>query len=107
MRKKTFVLHLVLAIGVLAACDSKTKSVDSCGDGFVDPSEDCDGSALNGASCSSLGHYDELGQLACRVDCTFDTTACGGRCGDGVIDAGDQEECDGTNLNANSCQSFN
>src|SRR3989338_8880514 len=26
-----------------------------CGDGFIDPGETCDGSALNGATCSSQG----------------------------------------------------
>ena len=107
MRANTYPILIFVALFSMFACDSGTKSVDSCGDGFVDPGEDCDGSALNEASCASLGHYNMVGQLACKPDCTFDTTACGGRCGDGTIDAEEGEACDGTNLNANSCQSFN
>ena len=46
----------------------------SCGDGNVDAGEDCDGSDLNGATCTSLG-FDE-GTLACDTSCGFETTSC-------------------------------
>lgn len=49
-----------------------------CGDGFVDPNEECDngeyGENLGDQSCQTLGHDD--GDLACNADCTFDETDC-------------------------------
>ncbi len=47
---------------------------DICGDGVVNGFEECDGSDLNGASCTSLGY--DAGALACGDDCTFDTSDC-------------------------------
>jgi hypothetical protein len=71
-----------------------------CGDGTLDALEVCDpGDAthpadLGGATCQVLGYHP--GTLACRSDCRFDFTGCGGRCGDGVKDP--TEQCDGTDL---------
>lgn len=45
-----------------------------CGDGFIDPSEDCDGAALNSQTCVTLGHLS--GTLTCSTACAFVTTAC-------------------------------
>ncbi len=45
-----------------------------CGNRVREEGEDCDGIALGGASCTSLGFL--RGTLACRADCSFDTTAC-------------------------------
>jgi hypothetical protein len=103
-------LHTLL-IAALAffplACDNGPKTVDSCGDGFVDPGEDCDGANLNGASCASLLFYDTEGRLACSTDCKFITTECGtARCGDGMIQDDEGEHCDGTELGGASCLSL-
>lgn len=87
----------------LAACDTKTRTVDACGDGFIDPAEACDGAELGGATCRSLGHYRPEGTLQCLPDCTFDVGDCGGRCGDNAVDHADGEECDGDNLDDASC----
>ncbi|MBU1510753.1 DUF4215 domain-containing protein, partial [Myxococcota bacterium] len=84
------------------SCDTKTKTVDPCGDGFVDPGEECD-STVGEFTCGSLGHYNLTGTLTCAANCTFDRTDCGGRCGDNSVDASDGEDCDGGNLNSNSC----
>jgi hypothetical protein len=46
----------------------------ACGDGFVDPSEDCDGSDLDGGSCSSEGF--DSGSLSCGSSCSYDTSSC-------------------------------
>jgi hypothetical protein len=46
-----------------------------CGDGYVDPGEQCDGAELAEATCESLG-FDAGGTLACTAACTFDTAAC-------------------------------
>lgn len=53
-----------------------------CGDNIVDPGEICDGTALNGLSCSDFGQI--LGELACLQDCSaYDDSDCsGGQCVD-------------------------
>ncbi len=91
---------------VLSSCDTKTKTVDACGDGFIDPAEACDGADLGQATCGSLGYYRTEGTLACRSDCTFNLDDCGGRCGDNTVDHGDGETCDGDNLDDASCLSL-
>ena len=58
----------------LISCDLKTKSVDNCGDGFVDPGEACDGAELNGSNCAMLGYYNQTGSLTCTPSCRYDTS---------------------------------
>ena len=87
-----------------SACQ-KTTTTDACGDGFVDPGEQCD-SSTGGATCQSLGYYDVQGALSCTSKCVFDDSDCGGRCGDNVVDVDHDEQCDGTNLNGSSCQAL-
>jgi len=55
------------------ASDSGDESLD-CGNGVVNYDEDCDGADLNEETCISLGA--DVGQLACRSDCTFDLEGC-------------------------------
>jgi hypothetical protein len=76
-----------------------------CGDGKVDPGEECDLQDLNDTTCSDLGHGG--GVLLCTLSCTFDTGLCtpAAGCGDGAADPG--EECDGSDLNDATCTSFN
>ncbi len=74
----------------------------ACGDGSIDAGEQCDGSDLNGSSCTSLGFTD--GALGCRTSCFYDMSACTGVCGDGSVNAG--EHCDGGDLNGSSCTSL-
>ncbi len=70
-----------------------------CGDGTVNgPSEQCDGTDLDGQTCVTQGFGS--GTLACTSSCTFDTSGCS-PCGNGVVDSG--EDCDGTNLNGQTC----
>jgi len=46
-----------------------------CGDGMINPNEQCDGANLNGFDCMSLGAGG--GTLACDpMSCTFDTSMC-------------------------------
>jgi len=45
-----------------------------CGDGTVDPGEECDGSNLNGMTCETQGF--EFGDLSCNSSCSFDTSGC-------------------------------
>ncbi|MBU1511293.1 hypothetical protein KKD52_13110, partial [Myxococcota bacterium] len=74
----TLLTLTVIAPWLLGACDTKTKTVDSCGDGFLDPGEACDGSQMTATTCDELGYYDQQGVLTCRSDCTFDLSVCTG-----------------------------
>jgi hypothetical protein len=77
-----------------------------CGDGVVTEPEDCepgDPPDLAGKSCATEGFYDAPG-LACNADCTFDTTACTGWCGDGETNG--PEGCDGADLADMTCLDF-
>ncbi len=74
-----------------------------CGDGIIDTDEECDGTNIGGASCTSLGYHG--GTPLCTESCTLDLTPCiaTGRCGDSLIQDEHGEECDGTNLDGASC----
>lgn len=92
---------------VTSACTG-SGSLLSCGDGVLDPGETCDGTAMAGASCETVGSFNG-GSLSCRSDCTgYDTSGCttlgGSGCGNNSLDAG--EVCDGSALNGESCQSL-
>jgi len=87
-------------------CVPAVKGTAYCGDGTIDPSEDCDVTNLAGASCTSLGF--QPGTLACAAGCTFDTSGCPlnpppGTCGNGSIEGG--ESCDGVDLGGATCAS--
>ncbi len=78
----------------------------ACGDGELQVgTEECDSSALGGATCESLGYYG--GTLGCNSDCTYNIASCeaAGQCGDGELQAG-TEECDGTQLGGTTCTSL-
>jgi hypothetical protein len=45
-----------------------------CGNGAIDNNEQCDGSNLNGQSCSSFGY--SQGTVSCTASCTLVTTQC-------------------------------
>ncbi len=80
----------------------------SCGDGAIQSAcaEKCDGAALGGATCKSLGYYCSTGAgLACGANCTYSASACvSGSCGDGVIQSACGEVCDKTALGGQTCQ---
>ncbi len=67
-----------------------------CGNGLIEPPEDCDSEDLVGETCASLGY--EGGTLACANNCAFDTSGCtsNAECGDGIV--APDEECDDGNL---------
>ncbi|MBU1244586.1 SUMF1/EgtB/PvdO family nonheme iron enzyme [Myxococcota bacterium] len=105
MKNRTILLPLLTVCLMLIACDTKTKTVNSCGDGFLDPGEACDGDQMSVTTCAELGYYDQTETLTCQSDCTFDLAVCtGGRCGDGNIQAGEGEQCEGEDLNGTSCE---
>lgn len=104
-------------------CCSPTgiQPTNTCGNGRIDPGEECDGSLLPFTSC--LNHVDLCtgGSVLCypsgyidngvNKECKLNINACtgcqaSGICGDGVIN-NLYERCDGTNLNGLTCSSFN
>ena len=91
--------------GPLAAGDGgaypDTQPWPKCGDGKINGSDQCDGAALGGKNCQSLGFAG--GSLSCHGNCTFNTAGCY-KCGDGKINGSDQ--CDGGALGGKTCQSL-
>lgn len=47
---------------------------DSCGNGLINPGEQCDKGDLGGATCESEGYMS--GALKCSLACTFDSSGC-------------------------------
>ncbi len=62
-----------------------------CGDGQVTGIEQCDGSDVP-TTCEDIGYYG--GTATCSIYCELDQSTCAGRCGDGIVQAG-EEDCDG------------
>jgi hypothetical protein len=75
----------------------------NCGDGLIDPGEECDAGDLGEATCESLGYTS--GTLACLPTCQLEVAGCesdSGTCGNALIDPG--EECDGDKLAGATCE---
>jgi hypothetical protein len=93
-----------LAAGALIAVLHPTDTPAHCGDGRIDPGEECDGTNFGGATCMSA-YGVSCGSMLCRYSydsyapCQFwDSVACGGTCGDGC--QGIYEECDNASNNS-------
>lgn len=88
----------------LAACSDDDDNNNNqnqnpvCGNGIIEPGEQCEGTDLAGETCTSQGL--EGGELACTAECTFDLSACEG-CGNGVMEIG--EECDASDFGTQTC----
>jgi len=102
MTTRTILLTLLATCLMLWSCDTKTKNVDQCGDGIIDPGEDCDGSVLTISNCEQLGYYNSA-PVTCKPDCTLDLTLCAAKCGDRVIQVQYGEECEGDDLGDFTC----
>lgn len=73
-----------------ASCSGTTPSTQCCGNGLVDPSEECDAGGGNSQNPNA----------ACRTDCSPR------RCGDSVVDGSFGETCDdGNNTDGDGCSS--
>ena len=79
-----------------ASCKVDTSSCKSntCGDGVVGGSEECDGSAflLGVKTCADYSSVYSSGNLKCTSGCTVDTSSCVKKCGNGIVDS--DEFCD-------------
>ncbi|MBU1537291.1 lamin tail domain-containing protein [Myxococcota bacterium] len=104
MRKFLFSILILGLMALNAGCD-ETNSSSQCGDGILDPGEECDQNDLANESCSTQGYWG--GVLTCTDDCTFDRSDCEphGYCGDGTIQA-PNEVCDGATLGGATCGSL-
>jgi hypothetical protein len=80
--------------------DRGTLPATLCRDGIISQGEECDGDALGGATCASLGFA--KGKLTC-VQCHYDTSGCTA-CGNDAING--KEECDGSDLGERTCDSL-
>ena len=81
-------------------------SGSDCGNGVLNSGETCDGSILDGYSCTDFDEFTG-GNLLCNSQCTgFITSSCTDySCNnDGTRDVG--EACDGNNLGGFSCTNF-
>jgi hypothetical protein len=98
----------------------EARNEPSCGDGEIDPGEDCDGDNFGLITgCIDAGSFTG-GDLACYPpghdkECTLDVSGCeggvtGGICGDDIIQSPNDEEvyetCDGEELNGKTCLDF-
>ena len=84
-----------------SACVGEPVAV--CGNGVIEEGEECDGEALDGATCQTF-EFDD-GVIGCAPDCTFNTDFCRNfECGDGVIEG--DEECDGDAFGDATCESL-
>ena len=85
-------------------------SSGSCGDGKIDPGEDCEFNDVNGQTCQSFGYPG--GDLYCTQFCMIDVTSCvSNDCGDGIINSGEQCDCGGDGctpeeLGLHVCETF-
>ncbi|MEA3514930.1 MAG: hypothetical protein U9R34_05615 [Nanoarchaeota archaeon] len=76
--------------------------IDSCGNGILDPGEECDGNDL-GSVPDDCHDYDNIftgGKIIC-TSCHLDTSGCegvSGICGDSILNSG--ETCDGNTFGA-------
>jgi cysteine-rich repeat protein len=110
-------------------CDASCQAEFVCGDGFCDtanhetcvlcqedccpdcnggsmgPGEQCDGNDFGGITCEDFCYTG--GTLTCTAACQIDTSTCTGTlptCGDDS--AGCDEECDGSDLRSQTCQTL-
>ena len=102
-------------LGCAANCFIDTSGCipkNACGNGLVDPGEQCDGTNLGpipeSKLCSQYSSFFTGGTLSCGTNCKIDTSKCSGlsgTCGNGVINIG--EKCDGNRFGiVSSCTGY-
>ena len=74
--------------GVDCGGSCPTPCLNLCGNGIVDPGEQCDGADLGGNTCDTVVGASEPGSLlTCAADCSLDVSACfPSTCGDAFCD---------------------
>ncbi len=74
---------------------------EDCGNGVIDPGEQCDNENLNGQTCQGLGYYE--GTLVCNSQCQVNQDSCVGSCEDGILQEQHGEECDQADFGSRTC----
>ena len=65
--------------GAAGDAGDKDAMVGKCGNGVIDPGEECDGASLNSMTCASLSY--KSGTLLCSpTTCRYDTSMCTAAC---------------------------
>ncbi len=99
--------------GAFPGCEDGSGSGDSsganpsepmnpCGNGALDPGEDCDGTLLGDKTCTRADSKYTGGELSCTDSCTLDTSQCTW-CGDGITNG--NESCESNDLAGQDCVS--
>ncbi len=101
--RNLFLLSVIVTLSfAFAACDDGEKKTNPCGNGVLDPGEECDGTNLDEQTCALVVPTRPGGTLACTPTCTFDTAGCTApECPNGTREG--SEECDGTDLGGTTC----
>jgi len=74
-RATTTTSTVVIGPATTTTSSTTTTTVSTCGNGRLDPGEQCDGTNVFGRDCLTLGYHGG-GQLMCRPDCLFETRDC-------------------------------
>ncbi len=101
--KNLFLLSVIVTLSLaFAACDDGEKKTEPCGNGVLDPGEECDGTNLNSETCATVMTSKPSGTLTCSATCSFDTSACTApECGNDIREG--SEVCDGEDLGGQTC----
>ena len=85
-------------------CVNNFCSADTCGNGSLERSDECEGTDFGAATCATELGAGHAGQLRCNA-CYIYTSGCG-FCGDDILDIAAGEECDeGDTNNLDGCDS--
>lgn len=100
MNRQTALATIAIALlTALTACPGREQHdppANLCGNGALDPGEQCDGAELDGWTCYEAGF--DAGDMQCNADCTLDTSSCisdpcwNYPCGDTGVNPGDVAE---------------
>ncbi len=81
-----------------------TTGMAFCGDGNVDPGEECDTNNLGGHDCTDFGYVNPAGAF-CTAGCSVDYSFCEPECGNGTQEP--DEGCDdGNTFDGDGCDAF-
>jgi alpha-tubulin suppressor-like RCC1 family protein len=102
MNVKPLIFALLVVLFTFS-CKTEVSNKAACGDGILDPGEQCDLDVFTIQNCAQLNYYEQNGEIVCNPDCTMDLSVCAYQCGDGLVQADHEEECDGATMPETTC----